>query len=364
MARAPQDLVLAAGKAFAALGKNSVVGDVDKYVAAFVGATPYIQVDARALDKRDNPFVNKALTPHLAWKIASLVPWLFVRLPVGDPVRAGIPKIVDALRGVLLDKRNVWVLESKYYDEEKPSKRRERHVAMTALVGGQPIAPPKKKGAWREGRDDGTLILAPCAPEATNEDASVYGAIYTAKLDGRSRPRMLRYALAISGWVEDNLDVVPTAERLLSPSFAAFGARVTKTPVEAGAYEANPAASAPKLVAKVAAARGVSNDAAALYLQTIALPEPTTDHVLVWNGWDAKRYAAAAAELVHAKLVLEKKVDGAGRTIFAPGDIVKKTKLNLPIESSKLAFISHGRYIKHLIPEPCHTLFERVYAGL
>jgi hypothetical protein len=363
MAQAPKELVLAVGKAFAALGKNSVVGDVDKYVAAFVGAAPYIQVDTRPLDQRSNPFVSKVLTPYLAWKVASLVPWLFVRLPVGDRVRAGIPKVVDALRRVLLDKRNVWVLDGKYFDEESPSKRRARHVAMASFVGGAPITPSKKKGTWLDGRDDGTLILAPCAPEATTEDATVYGAIYTAKLDDRSRLRMKEYALGLSGWDEAALDVIPTAERLLSNGFAALGARVAKTPVAVGSYEANPAASAPELIAKVVAAHRVSSDAAALYLQTIALPEPTTADVLRWNGWDAKRHAAAATELVRAKLVVQRKVDGAGRNHFAPGDIVKKTKLNRPLERSKLAFVQHGRSIKHLIAEPCHMLFERAYTS-
>ena len=95
-------------------------------------------------------------------------------------------------------------------------------------------------------------------------------------------------------------------------------------------------------------------------MQTLALPAPTKANVLVWNGWTGEAYEAAASEATKTKLVVTAKVDGAGRKLFAPGAIVKKTKLNLPIEQSKLAFTRHGRYIKHLVAEPCHVLFERV----
>ena len=63
MPKVPPDLVAFVQKDFASLGKNSVVGDVDKYLAAFVGAAPYIKVDGRPLAKRSNPFEKSVLTP-------------------------------------------------------------------------------------------------------------------------------------------------------------------------------------------------------------------------------------------------------------------------------------------------------------
>ncbi len=359
MARVPADLVAAVQKDFAALGRNSVVGDVHKFLSAFVGAAPYIKVDTRPLAERDDAFKNAALSPHLARKLASLVSWLFVNRPVGCPVRAGIPKVVSALRDVLQRANNTWILEQRYWGSDKPSKRRQRHAAMAELVGGRPVKPTKRKGAWLDGRDDGVLILAPCAPDANSDDAQVFGAFYTAKLDATSDPRIDDYAHAISEWT--HFDVLPTARSILSDGFAGLGTRVAKTKVATGAFEANPTASAPDLVAHVANELAVSAAAAALYLQTIALPDPTKANVLEWNGWLAKQYDAAASELVTAKLVVTSNLAGAGRTIFAPGGVVKKTKLNRPIEKSKLAFTPHGRFIKHLTAEPCHTLFERAY---
>ena len=350
-------IVLAVQKDFAALGKNSVVGDVDKVLAAFTKAAPYLEVDARPLGSRHDPFHKGALTPEVAWKVASLVSWLFVNRPVGCPVRAGIPKVATALRKILADRKNTWVLEQKYWDEEKPAKRRTRHAAMAALVGGKPVKPTKAKGEWLDGRDDGTLILAPCAPDANSDDASVFGAFYTAKLDAKTSPRIDAFMRAISEWKD--FDVLPTAQHICSAGFAALGDRVAKTPVPKNSYEANPAVSASQLVARLARDRSISANAATLYLQTIALPEPTKANVQLWNGWLPEAYDAAAAELVKSKLLVTAKADGAGRKVFARGTILKKTKLNLPIEESKLAFTTHGRFIKHLITEPCHTLFER-----
>lgn len=361
MPAVPPAIASAVQKDFAALGKNSVVGDVEKFLTAFVGAAPYIKVDPRPLAKRSNPFEKSVLTPEVAWKVASLVSWLTVHRPVGCPVRAGIPKVVTALRKVLADRKNTWVLEQKYWDEEKAPKRRKRHDAMAALVGGKPVKPTKTKGEWLAGRDDGTLILAPCAPDANSDDASVFGAFYTSKLDAKTAPRIDAFMRAISEW--NDFDVLPTAQHIRSAGFAALGERAAKTPVPKDGYEANPAASAPTLVAKVANDSSISANAAALYLQTIALPAPTKANVQLWNGWTSEDYDAAAVELVKAKLVVEAKVDGAGRKIFARGAIVKKTKLNVPIEQSKLAFTTHGRFVKHLITEPCHTLFERALAA-
>lgn len=360
MAKVNKELTTAVQKAFAALGKNSVVGDVERYLPAFVRTAPYIKVDPRPLEKRGNPFDKSVLTPTVAWKVASLVSWLFLHRPVGDAVRAGIPKVVAALRAVLADKRNIWVLESKYWDEESAAKRRRRHEAMAELVGGKVVKPTKSKGAWLEGRDDGTLVLAPSAPDANGEAASVFGGFYTAKLDDSSLSRIVAFANAISDWPES--DTIPPARHIQSDGFAAMGARVTTTPVPMGGWEANPANSAPELVVQVAAAHGLSNDGAALLLQTLALPEPTKASVLLWNGWSSSQYDAAADELVKSKLAVSASVAGAGRRLFAPGAVIKKTKLNLPLERSKLPFITHGQHVKHLITRPCHELFAQVAA--
>ncbi len=352
-------MVAAVQKEFAALGTNSLVGDVQKFLPAFVGAkVSYLVPDLRPIKQRSS-FDSKGLSSVTAWKLASLVSWLFVNKPVGDPVRAGIPAVVKALQGILADKRTNWELEGKYYDEEKPAKRVKRFAGLVAAIGGKPVKPTKSKGTWTDGRDDGTLYLAPAALEANSEDAMILTAVWTAKLDSKTIDRVTKVALAASDW--EASDVVRIAAYIRSDKFASFAARVAKTDVPKGSYEADPRASAPALVGKVAAACKVSGDAAALLLQTITLPDPSKANVLVWNGWTSDTYEAAAAELLAKKLVVQAKVDGAGRKIFGPGPVIKKTKLNAPIESSKLALIPNGRHIKHLLPEPCHVMFARAW---
>ena len=99
--------------------------------------------------------------------------------------------------------------------------------------------------------------------------------------------------------------------------------------------------------------------AAALYLQMLALAEPTQKNVTAWNGWTTKQYAAASAELVKKKLVVEGKRERAGRTVFIKGGYTKGDRENLPTEEWKLPFYAGlERNVPH---EPTHALFERAY---
>ncbi|MBL8912054.1 MAG: hypothetical protein JNM17_15270, partial [Archangium sp.] len=61
----PPSITAAVRKDFAALGKNSVVGDVDRFLGAFVRAVPYLALDERPLHARSNPFARMALTPEV-----------------------------------------------------------------------------------------------------------------------------------------------------------------------------------------------------------------------------------------------------------------------------------------------------------
>jgi hypothetical protein len=157
----------------------------------------------------------------------------------------------------------------------------------------------------------------------------------------------------------DSLSTVKFVELLRSPEFRAFGERITDTPVPEGGYEANPKHSVPKLVTKVAKELGVSEDAAALYLQTLALPEPTQLRVCLWNGWKPKQYKDTSAELVKKKLLVEGKRERAGRTLFIKGGYSKGSGKNLPMEEWKKPFYS---VIDRQLPtEPCHLLFARAW---
>jgi hypothetical protein len=267
------------------------------------------------------------------------------------------------LREILADERNLWPVNTHDFDEEKrPAKR---HAALAALVEGQSVKAPVKKGTWTEGRDDGTLWLGPAALQAETRDATVVAAFYTSRLDPKTVARIRQFARAADdrGEGEDQSEAIGIAEHIRSDGFAELGSRVAKTNLTPGSWESNPLASASSLVETVADQTGLAVNAAALLLQVLALPEPTKAKVSLWNGWTSAQYDTAAAELRKSGLVVQATVPGAGRKIFGTGKIVKQTRLNMAIEWSKITgkFVTHGSHVKHLITEPCHSLFARAW---
>jgi hypothetical protein len=248
----------------------------------------------------------------------------------------------------------LWKLDDRYFgDEPKDAKLRDDLMAM---IGGKEVSLPKSGDhECTLARDDGAIL-------AGVYDGTIEAAFRPASYDGAAKKKVDAFAQA--AWDKETsdggaLEQANIAALLRSDGFAAFAERVRDTPVEDGGYEANPLASVPKLVAKVAKEHGVSNDAAALYLQTLALAEPTERNVQAWNGWKPKQYKAAAAELVKKKLVVEGKRERAGRSIFVKGGYTKGDRKDLPVEEWKLPF--YGTLERHVPAEPCHLLFARAW---
>ena len=78
--------------------------------------------------------------------------------------------------------------------------------------------------------------------------------------------------------------------------------------VDPAAYHQDPTLSVPELVAQVATRFDLTEDAAALYLQLLALPDPTDANVARWTGWKPARLRQARAALAEtdAELVVTK----------------------------------------------------------
>ncbi|MEU4746725.1 hypothetical protein AB0G02_40585, partial [Actinosynnema sp. NPDC023658] len=91
----------------------------------------------------------------------------------------------------------------------------------------------------------------------------------------------------------------------------------------------------PELVAEVAGKHGLDEDAAALYLQLQALPDPTDANVARWTGWKPARLRRARAALAATDLVLTAKRARAGRSLFLPGGWLALPAPHLPLESWK-----------------------------
>jgi len=242
-------------------------------------------------------------------RVVELLPWVCTALPAGDPVRAGAEKVLGLARARLLSGKLFVGLGSSYhYGDESPDE------AFDA-VGGElkHDGRVRDRGLWLAARVDRRIDLY-FRPDKVRsmDDIAVLGQLHSNSYS--------------KGFPHTVLLMSPQFERLVQP-----------TPTEAGRYDADPRQSCPHLVDTVQARHGLSEDAATLYLQTLALVDCTTKNVRLWNDWTASRYKKACTELLGKDgLVLEARRARAQRKIFVPGGWLAQRAPNLPLERWKM----------------------------
>ncbi len=360
-AKIPQELVVAAKKDL------NFGDDLGELLPAFAGEDDlwFLKPDLRAVCDLDGWGDEKGLTTEKARQLAALVSWLYLMRPIGCTIRENLGDVVGKLRELLGDPRVLFPLAS-YWPEKDNAKTMTAARAILDSAGGKAITLPADDD-WKfiEGHDDGVVQIV------QYEDADsirINAGFHTAKAIG-ARKRIEQIAKTLSSSTDDDdddedgqvegFDGIAIAALILGDDFAAFAERIAETPVPEGGYEANPLASAPKLVAKVVKEHGISSEAAALYLQTLALSEPTQRNVQLWNGWTPKVYKDAVAELAKKKLVVEGKRERAGRACFLKGGYSKGSGKNLPMEEWKQPF--YKVFDRQLPSEPAHLLFARAW---
>ncbi|CAL9349815.1 hypothetical protein SUDANB176_00450 [Streptomyces sp. enrichment culture] len=126
-------------------------------------------------------------------------------------------------------------------------------------------------------------------------------------------------------------------------------------------YAQDPTLSVPDLVAEVAEAHGLGEDAAALYLQLLALPDPTDRNCARWTGWKPARMKKARAELAATGLVVEAKRARAGRTLFLPCGWLDLKSPALPVELWKQGLYPVRGHSRAVPPMPVPELFTRAW---
>lgn len=351
---APQELIVALKKD---LDLREAVALLSKLFTGAVDAK-LVQPDLRPLHELASCRTNdNGLDLDGAHTIATLVAWLFLARPVGDPIRANLVDVVAALRKVVDDPRVIWSFAEDYFGDDPADKKKLEGVF--AHVAGKSVSMPNagddQDDKLTRASDNGAVIVA-------HYGNRLYAGFRPTKVEGaRKQIETLNQALLDEGVTVNPLQTpAAIAVMLRSAGFAAFAERVKDTPVPEGGYEANPALSVPKLVAKVAKATGLSAEGATLYLQMLALAEPTEKAIQLFNGWTSKQYKAAAAELANKKLVVEGKRERAGRSIFLKGGYSKGTKKELPTEDWRQPFygvLEHGS----LPAEPIHLVFGRAW---
>lgn len=108
----------------------------------------------------------------------------------------------------------------------------------------------------------------------------------------------------------------------------------------------DPYVSAPALVPMAQEELGVDVGAARLYLQMLALPDPTDKNIRRWNGWSLAELKEATAELLRVGALVGGKRPRAGRSAFLPSGWLKVQPPMPSIEAWKvdlLGLLPDGR---------------------
>lgn len=276
------------------------------------------------------------------FSLSVLLPALAPLLPIGDPLRAQLRRL-HQLALARLRFEELLVETGTWYYENNKKKEADR---LLSGIGGT-VEVLADEDATRV--DNGVLVVV-------QSEGSVSVTFRPARLSELTPA--LEKILVVA-----DPEPLATVRALLDPTLAEVLSDDPSWP--AGRYTTDPRVVAPALVAEVEAALGVSHDAATLYLQILALPQPTSRDVQRWNGWTAATYRKAAAALVAAGRVVEAKRARAGRDHFLPGGWHTLPAPDLPIETWKLGLYGVNLDKHHapiVVREPMAKLFARAWA--
>ncbi|SIS00650.1 hypothetical protein SAMN05444858_1391 [Micromonospora avicenniae] len=172
------------------------------------------------------------------------------------------------------------------------------------------------------------------------------------------------------------LDVIPdhspiSIRLMLDPAFGRMITALESSGLPAGTYAQNAVLTAPHLVTQVADKFCLDAAAASLYLQMLALPDPTDANLRRWNNWDTTELADLGSALVRSGLLIEDTRTAAARRFFLPGPWMVR-KFVPPFEAWKSSLYGFSPdqeppYRWTLVSRPVAELFqaaaERILAG-
>lgn len=293
--------------------------------------------------QRHREVLEGSLNPPLTFSLGEALPilpaairYLNYSLPHGDPARTKLPALIDAVRDHLLNPK-------------------------TALPMGCSRTQPYR--ADQETDVEGTIetfstMIAKCQPAPggfhTFDSGLVVGAILPPAVDMWFRPAQLQNesdagALHVAAaltfdWETDGTQHLHFADftRIMrSDEMTRIADHNRKPTLTVGAWEQDPRVSSPETVNVAAKKCKLSEDAATLYLQLLALPDCTAVNIKSWNDWTTARFKKASEELVAGEYVVSAKRSRAGRDVFLPGGWEALKLPNLPIETWKLPLFGY-----------------------
>jgi hypothetical protein len=345
----PKRLHLEAGlqTRLSALGRTSRWEQLDHEVLLAVAADPAehpllqpreieIKVDKKqsygglqlgAKNKNEEAIDGRSLR-----SIVQLVALVHAGTPAGHPARAEMPGLIKQTTKLLEHSSTLLELCTTYVFEDGRNKRLKPAEWLNKHVG-------KSKANTKDGTvrfDDGLLTAA-----ALDSQHEVLVAFRPAKLKDEADLVRLRGILAVEVGEDDDVNggILPIVVAIKSSGFQKLAKAILAKDVPEGQWPQNPKHTAPAIVQAIQKKCKLGEDAAMLYAQLLAVPDPTTANVCAWNGWRAPQFKKAAVELVERKLVLSAERARAGRSIFLPGEWLELKAPWLPIESWKLAHL-------------------------
>ncbi|GAA2252761.1 hypothetical protein GCM10010402_04910 [Actinomadura luteofluorescens] len=268
--------------------------------------------------------------------------WLAYRTPAGDPLRPAVGAAISRLREAS-GPRTLFSLQSNYLmGDPPPTDVLTAHPAVT-LVEDDVLR-------LRHLRVDPAAVKGPDDPLL-----DILDDYYDATLPSQVVPG------------GSGLPALADLRLLLSDDFAALGAHLAGDADLAPGWEQHPARSVPQLVEECAETHRLGEDAAALYLMLLALPDPSDRNVKEWTGWKPARFKAAVAELGGTGLVLSATRARAGRSLFVHGAWREHKAPRLPIEVPKIRLLPMADERRSLanmaaVPSgPVPVLFDRAW---
>ncbi|MET0136684.1 MAG: hypothetical protein ABW215_24095, partial [Kibdelosporangium sp.] len=281
----------------------------------------WLTTDARMFFQENGVLAAKVTTGFQGRDLVSVrnvLPWLAYHLPAGSALRAQLPQALALARERLRNPELLCQLGNLHdWDSAK-----RRTAALTLLR-----LPADSQG---EVDVDGWLTLL----LHSNNNCNVF------IRPGGYRPEHREKLAAICDLMDyQHIHITDVLPAVLGDGMTAACALTPPENIDPAAYYQDPTLTVPDLVETVAAKytgdRGLDADSAALYLQLLALPDPTDANVARWTGWKPARLRKARTALAETDLVLAAKRARAGRSLFLPGGWLALKSPHLPIESWK-----------------------------
>ncbi|MFI5757060.1 hypothetical protein [Streptomyces sp. NPDC051569] len=283
---------------------------------------------------------DRLLTGNTVQRWVAALRWLAYRLPYGDPLRAVLPLTLGILRerladpGLLLDLGVTW---DSAYTAVSPRLREAYGLAperggdekeMSELSAALVLTPMP----YRRQGDEVWVRPAAVLPAAWS-DGATDGGEGGGKDGGEGGPDHPDLKLLVAtARAAPGLEALRT---LLSEEFTVL----VSADGPAGSPQ-DPSRGAPGPVRQAAERFGLSEDAAAVYLMLLALPDPTDRNQAAWTGWKPARLKKARAELAATELVVKARRARAGRSLFLPGGwLEQRTPPRLPAETWKTVLL-------------------------